>query len=142
MKVLLKLFAATGLLLVASSAFAQFDQSIRRSTTCSRSTSPTSTMATRRRSRTRALRRPCGAEDVSRQGVGRARGDLQGLEQEPAARVPDQRLQRLPMIELILTKYPNLKSIRDLGGTFTKPGRLFFTLFGRDTTHSTTSSTT
>jgi len=38
-------------------------------------------------------------------------------------------------IELILTKYPNLKSIRDLGGTFTKPWSLkFFKLFGRDTT--------
>ena len=37
-------------------------------------------------------------------------------------------------IELILTKYPNLKSIRDLGGTFTKPWSLkFFTLFGKDT---------
>ena len=37
-------------------------------------------------------------------------------------------------IELILTKYPNLKSIRDLGGTFTKPWSLkFFTMFGKDT---------
>ncbi|TAF99088.1 MAG: DUF547 domain-containing protein [Betaproteobacteria bacterium] len=38
-------------------------------------------------------------------------------------------------IELILTKYPNLKSIRDLGGTFSKPWSLkFFKLFGKDTT--------
>ncbi|MBL8309861.1 MAG: DUF547 domain-containing protein [Burkholderiales bacterium] len=38
-------------------------------------------------------------------------------------------------IELILTKYPNVKSIRELGGTFTKPWSLkFFTLFGRETT--------
>ena len=38
-------------------------------------------------------------------------------------------------IELILTKYPNLKSIRDLGGTFSKPWSLkFFNLFGRETT--------
>ena len=38
-------------------------------------------------------------------------------------------------IELILTKYPNLKSIRDLGGTFSKPwGIKFFTLFGKETT--------
>ena len=37
-------------------------------------------------------------------------------------------------IELILTKYPNLKSIRDLGGTFTKPWSLkFFNLFGKET---------
>lgn len=37
-------------------------------------------------------------------------------------------------IELILTRYPNLKSIRDLGGTFTKPWSLkFFTLFGKET---------
>lgn len=37
-------------------------------------------------------------------------------------------------IELILTKYPNLKSIRDLGGTFTKPWSIkFFTLFSKDT---------
>jgi hypothetical protein len=37
-------------------------------------------------------------------------------------------------IELILTKYPNLKSIRDLGGTFTKPWSIkFFSLFGRET---------
>lgn len=38
-------------------------------------------------------------------------------------------------IELILTKYPNVKSIRELGGTFTKPwGIKFFKLFGKDTT--------
>lgn len=38
-------------------------------------------------------------------------------------------------IELILTKYPNLKSIRDLGGTFSKPwGLKFFKLFGKETT--------
>ncbi len=38
-------------------------------------------------------------------------------------------------IELILTKYPNVKSIRDLGGTFSKPWSLkFFQLFGKDTT--------
>ena len=38
-------------------------------------------------------------------------------------------------IELILTKYPNLKSIRDLGGTFSKPwGIKFFKLFGREMT--------
>jgi hypothetical protein len=38
-------------------------------------------------------------------------------------------------IELILTKYPNLKSIRDLGGTFSKPWSLkFFSLFGKETT--------
>ena len=37
-------------------------------------------------------------------------------------------------IELILTKYPNLKSIRDLGGTFSKPWSLkFFNLFGKET---------
>jgi hypothetical protein len=37
-------------------------------------------------------------------------------------------------VELILTKYPNLKSIRDLGGTFSKPWSLkFFTLFGKET---------
>ena len=36
-------------------------------------------------------------------------------------------------IELILTKYPNLKSIRDLGGTFNKPwGIKFFKLFGKE----------
>ncbi len=38
-------------------------------------------------------------------------------------------------IELILTKYPNLKSIRDLGGTFSKPwGIKFFKLFGKEMT--------
>ncbi|MEQ1593581.1 MAG: DUF547 domain-containing protein [Casimicrobium sp.] len=38
-------------------------------------------------------------------------------------------------IELILTKYPNLKSIRELGGTFSKPwGLKFFKLFGKETT--------
>ncbi len=38
-------------------------------------------------------------------------------------------------VELILTKYPNLKSIRDLGGTFSKPwGIKFFKLFGKDLT--------
>ena len=38
-------------------------------------------------------------------------------------------------IELILTKYPNLKSIRELGGTFSKPWALkFFKLFGKDMT--------
>ena len=37
-------------------------------------------------------------------------------------------------VELILTKYPNLKSIRDLGGTFSKPWSLkFFNLFGKET---------
>ena len=37
-------------------------------------------------------------------------------------------------VELILTKYPNVKSIRDIGGTFSKPWSLkFFTLFGKDT---------
>jgi hypothetical protein len=36
-------------------------------------------------------------------------------------------------IELILTKYPNLKSIRDLGGTFSKPWSIkFIKLFGKD----------
>jgi hypothetical protein len=36
-------------------------------------------------------------------------------------------------VELILTKYPNLKSIRDLGGTFTKPWSIkFFSLFGKE----------
>ena len=38
-------------------------------------------------------------------------------------------------IELILTKYPNLKSIRDLGGSFSKPwGIKFFKLFGKEMT--------
>ena len=38
-------------------------------------------------------------------------------------------------IELILTKYPNLKSIRDLGGAFSKPwGIKFFKLFGKEMT--------
>jgi hypothetical protein len=38
-------------------------------------------------------------------------------------------------IELILTKYPNVKSIRELGTTFTKPwGIKFFKLFARETT--------
>ncbi len=38
-------------------------------------------------------------------------------------------------IELILTKYPNLKSIRDLGGAFTKPWSIkFFKLFGKEMT--------
>ena len=37
-------------------------------------------------------------------------------------------------IELILTKYPNLKSIRDSGGTFSKPWSIkFFNLFGKET---------
>jgi len=37
-------------------------------------------------------------------------------------------------IELILTKYPNVKSIRDLGGTFSKPWSIkFFNLFGKET---------
>lgn len=36
-------------------------------------------------------------------------------------------------VELILTKYPNLKSIRDLGSTFTKPWSIkFIKLFGKD----------
>ncbi|MGL5005575.1 MAG: DUF547 domain-containing protein [Casimicrobium sp.] len=36
-------------------------------------------------------------------------------------------------IELILTKYPNLKSIRELGGTFSKPWSIkFIKLFGKD----------
>jgi uncharacterized protein YxeA len=38
-------------------------------------------------------------------------------------------------IELILTKYPNLKSIRDLGGTFSKPWSIkFINLFGKEVT--------
>jgi Protein of unknown function, DUF547 len=38
-------------------------------------------------------------------------------------------------IELILTKYPNLKSIRELGGTFSKPWSIkFIKLFGKDVT--------
>ena len=37
-------------------------------------------------------------------------------------------------VELILTKYPNLKSIRDIGSTFSKPWSLkFFNLFGKET---------
>lgn len=37
-------------------------------------------------------------------------------------------------VELILTKYPDLKSIRDLGSFVTKPwSRKFFTLFGQET---------
>ena len=37
-------------------------------------------------------------------------------------------------IELILTKYPNLKSIREIGGSFSKPwSQKFFTLFGKET---------
>ena len=36
-------------------------------------------------------------------------------------------------IELILTKYPDLKSIRDLGGFLSKPwAKRFFTLFGQE----------
>jgi hypothetical protein len=36
-------------------------------------------------------------------------------------------------IELILTKYPNLKSIRELSGTFSKPWSIkFIKLFGKD----------
>ncbi len=36
-------------------------------------------------------------------------------------------------IELILTKYPDLKSIRDLGGFLSKPwSKKFFTLFGQE----------
>ena len=36
-------------------------------------------------------------------------------------------------IELILTKYPDLKSIRDLGGFLSKPwAKKFFTLFGQE----------
>jgi hypothetical protein len=36
-------------------------------------------------------------------------------------------------VELILTKYPNLKSIRELGGTFSKPWSLkFIKLFGKE----------
>ena len=36
-------------------------------------------------------------------------------------------------VELILTKYPDLKSIRDLGGFLSKPwSRKFFTLFGQE----------
>ncbi len=38
-------------------------------------------------------------------------------------------------VELILTKYPNLKSIRDLGSTFSKPWSIkFIKLFGKDVT--------
>ena len=38
-------------------------------------------------------------------------------------------------VELILTKYPDLKSIRDLGNFVTKPwGKKFFKLFGQDST--------
>jgi hypothetical protein len=38
-------------------------------------------------------------------------------------------------VELILTKYPNLKSIRDLGSTFSKPWSIkFIKLFGNDVT--------
>ncbi len=37
-------------------------------------------------------------------------------------------------IELILSKYPNLKSIREIGGSFSKPwSQKFFTLFGKET---------
>ena len=69
------------------------------------------------------FRRPCGAQAYLDRVVGRARGDPDLLEQEPAARVPDQRLQR-HTIELILTKYPNLPAIRDLRHRFTKPWSL------------------
>lgn len=38
-------------------------------------------------------------------------------------------------IELILTKYPNVKSIREIGGVFTKPWSIkFVKLFGRELT--------
>lgn len=38
-------------------------------------------------------------------------------------------------VELILTKYPDLKSIRDLGSFVSKPwSKKFFTLFGQETT--------
>jgi Protein of unknown function, DUF547 len=38
-------------------------------------------------------------------------------------------------VELILTKYPNLKSIRELGGTFSKPWSIkFIKLFGKEVT--------
>lgn len=37
-------------------------------------------------------------------------------------------------VQLILTKYPDLKSIKDLGGTFSSPWKQkFFKLFGQDT---------
>jgi hypothetical protein len=41
-------------------------------------------------------------------------------------------------VELILTKYPDLKSIRDLGSFVSKPwSRKFFTLFGQESTLDT-----
>ena len=41
-------------------------------------------------------------------------------------------------IELILSKYPDLKSIRDLGSFISKPwGKKFFTLFGKESTLDT-----
>ncbi len=134
MKYLLKLVAATALLL-ASSAFAQFDHS--------------------HKAFDDLLRKHVtyisngNASQVAYAGFARDRAALKAYLDSLSA-VPDatykswSKPQQLAFlinayngytIELILSKYPNLKSIRDLGGTFTKPWSLkFFTLFGNPTT--------
>ena len=133
MKKLIQTIAATALL-VASSAFAQFDQShkafddlLKKHVTYIASGS---------------------ASQVSYAGFSKDRAALKAYLDAVSA-VPEatykswNKNQQLAFlinaynaytIELILTKYPNLKSIRDLGGTFTKPWSIkFFTLFGKDT---------
>ena len=89
------------------------------------------------------------ASQISYAGVGRDHAALKGY-LEAVSAVPEaaykswNKNQQLAFlinaynaftIELILSKYPNLKSIRDLGGTFSKPwGLKFFKLFGKETT--------
>ena len=133
MKSLLRTFAAIWLL-AATSAFAQFDQSHKAFDDLLKKHVTYITNG--------------NASQVSYAGFARDRAALKAYLDSVSA-VPEatyktwNKNQQLAFlinaynaftIELILTKYPNLKSIRDLGGTFTKPWSLkFFTLFGKET---------
>jgi Protein of unknown function, DUF547 len=134
MKKLFQLFAAIALL-AASSAFAQFDQSHKAFDDLLKKHVTYITNGS--------------ASQVSYAGFSRDRAALK-IYLDAVSAVPEatykswSKSQQLAFlinaynaytIELILTKYPNLKSIRDLGGTFSKPwGLKFFKLFDKETT--------
>jgi hypothetical protein len=134
MKKLLQTLTASALLL-ASSAFAQFDQSHK---------------AFDDLLKKHVVHSASGnASSVSYSGFQKDRAALK-VYLDAASAVPEATYKSWPKpqqlaflinvynaytIELILTKYPNVKSIRELGTTFTKPwGLKFFKLFGKETT--------
>ena len=130
MKKLIQIIAATALI-VASSAFAQFDQSHKAFDDLLKKHVTYITSG--------------NASQVSYAGFSKDRAALK-VYLDAVSAVPEatykswNKNQQLAFlinaytIELILTKYPNVKSIRDLGGTFSKPWSLkFFNLFNKET---------